>query len=104
MKTETVSVVRIYVRERENLLEKVVRFLHDESEAAGVTVLRGIEGFSGAGEPHAAYLLDLSLDLPLVIEFYDAPERVAEIIHSLLRRFPLHHIVSWTASSYRPRA
>lgn len=92
---------RIYIREKENLLEKVFKFLRDDSEVAGVTVLRGVEGFSGAGETHTAFLLDLSLDLPLVIEFYDQPGRVDEIIHSLLRRFPLQHIVSWTATSHR---
>ncbi len=101
MKTETVTVARIYIREREHLLEKLVKCLKEECEAAGVTVLRGIEGYSGPAEPHPAFLLDLSLDLPLVIEFFDSPERVEEIIHSLVRRFPLHHIVSWTATSYR---
>ena len=100
MKIETVTMVRIYIREQEHLLEKVVKFLHEDSEVAGVTVLRGVEGFSGAGETHTAFLLDLSLDLPLVIEFYDEPARVEAIIESLLRRFPLQHIVSWTASSY----
>jgi len=101
MKTETVTMVRIYIREKENLLEKVFKFLHEDSKVAGVTVLRGVEGFSGAGETHTAFLLDLSLDLPLVIEFYDEPEKAEATIHSLLRRFPLQHIVSWTATSHR---
>jgi len=101
MKTEAVTVVRIYIREKEHLLEKVVKFLHDESRVAGLTVLRGVEGFSGVREPQSAFLVDLSLDLPLVIEFFDEPARVEEVIHSLLRRFPLPHIVSWTANSYR---
>jgi PII-like signaling protein len=101
MNTETVTVARIYIREQENLLEKVVRFLHEEAAVAGVTVLRGVEGFSGAGPAQTAFLLDLSLDLPLVVEFYDQPERVEAVINSLLRRFPLRHIVSWSANSHR---
>lgn len=101
MKTETVTVVRIYIREKEHLLQPVVDFLRDESEVAGVTVLRGIEGFAGAGQPQPGFLLDLSLDLPLVVEFYDEPGRAEATLRSLLRRFPLPHVVSWTGSSHK---
>jgi PII-like signaling protein len=104
MKTQPVTVVRIYVRESEHLLDKLVKFLHDERAVAGVTVLRGIEGFSGSGDVHPAFLLGLSLDLPLVIEFFDEPQRIEAVIHSLVRRFPLQHIVSWPAISYLPQA
>jgi len=103
MKTQPVTVVRIYVRESEHLLDKLVKFLHEDGAVAGVTVLRGIEGFSGRGEVHPAFLLDLSLDLPLVIEFFDEPARIEAVIHSLVRRFPLQHIVSWPATSYLPK-
>lgn len=98
MKNVMVTVVRIYVRESENLLDKVVTFLHDESRIAGLTVLRGQEGFAEDGAVHGAFLVDLSLDLPLIIEFYDEPERVDAVLHSLLRRFPLPHIISWQAN------
>lgn len=103
MKEQTVTMVRIYVRESEHLLEKMVKFLHDDTEVSGVTVLRGIEGFSDGGQIHPSFLIDLSLDLPLVIEFFDDPARVEAVIHSLVRRFPLHHIVSWPATSYLPK-
>lgn len=97
MNTQPLTVVRIYVRESEGLLEHVVKFLHDEAQAGGVTVLRAIEGYAGKDEPHTAFLLDLSLDLPLVIEFFEEPTRAEAIIQSLARRFPLPHIVSWPA-------
>lgn len=97
---KTVTVVRIYVREQEHLLEKLVKFLQDDSDIAGVTVFRGIEGFAGPGPAHQAFLLDLSLDLPLVVEFYDEPGRADETIHTLLRHFPLQHVISWTANSH----
>ncbi len=101
MKTETVTVVRIYIREQEHLLDKLVKFLRDESEVAGLTILRGIEGFDSGKEIHTAFLVDLSLDLPLVLEFYDEPQKAEAVIHSLRRRFPLRHIVSWSANTYR---
>jgi len=97
MKIESVTIVRIYLREGEELLSKVVTFLHDDSRITGMTVLRGVEGFSENGPIHRASLLDLSLDLPLVIEFYDVPERVETVVQSLLRRFPLPHLISWPA-------
>ncbi len=100
MNTQPVTVVRIYLREREHLLDKVVRFLHDEAQVAGMTVLRGIEGFSAGGEMRSARLLDLSLDLPLIIEFVDEPQRAEAVIQSLVRRFPLPHIVSWRADRH----
>jgi PII-like signaling protein len=90
--------VRIYLREGEHLLSKLVRFLHDEQTVVGVTVLRGIAGFSGGGEIHQASLVDLSLDLPLVVEFYDRPERVEAVIDSIQAEFSLPHIVTWPAS------
>lgn len=100
MTIENVTIVRIYVREAEHLLEKIVTYLRDESDIAGLTVLRGVEGFSQGGEVHDAMLIDLSLDLPLVIEFYDRPERIDTVLHSLVRRFPLPHVIRWNAERF----
>jgi PII-like signaling protein len=97
MTTRSLTLVRIYVRESEHLLERVVRYLHNDTQAAGITVLRGIEGHAGSDRPQPAFLVDLSLDLPIIIEFLETPERADAIIHSLIRRFPLPHIVSWPA-------
>ena len=47
-----------------------------------------------------ASLIDLSLDLPLVVEFYDLPERVA-VIDRLGTRMGLSHVVSWPATGHR---
>ena len=97
MKHEVVTVVRIYVRETEKLLEKVVTYLRDDSQIQGLTVFAGIEGFAEDHHLRTASLLDLSLDLPQIIEFYDTPERVDIVLNSLLRRFPLAHVIRWQA-------
>jgi len=60
-------------------------------------VLRGIAGFGPDGRLHTASLLDLSLDLPLVVEFHDTPERVDGLLTDLLAVMDLPHIVSWPA-------
>ncbi|MFM8330149.1 MAG: DUF190 domain-containing protein [Candidatus Methylumidiphilus sp.] len=102
MNTETVTIVRIYIREQEHLLKDIVKFLRDDTDAPGVTVLRGVEGFGQNRAEHSNFLVDLSLDLPLVIEFYDEATRAESIIHALLRRFTLPHIMSWTATRHKP--
>ena len=100
MATQSITVARIYLREAEHLLTKIIKFLHEEEKVSGVTVLRGIMGFGPDGEIRTAYLLDLSLDLPLIIEFYDLPERVESIIDHLQNHMGLSHVVSWSATSH----
>ena len=43
---------------------------------AGCTVLRGILGFGAASRIHSSKILRLSVDLPLVVEIVDAPEKI----------------------------
>ncbi len=43
---------------------------------AGATVTEGIEGYGGASIIHRAGLLDLSVDLPIVIEIIDTEEKI----------------------------
>ena len=97
MATQTVTVARIYLRESEHVLPALLKLLHDEEEVLGVTVLRGIAGFGEDGKLHTASLLDLSLDLPLIVEFYDAPERVDLILQHLHQHMNLPHVISWQA-------
>ncbi len=88
------------MREKEHMLDKVVKFLHDETEAAGVTVLRGIEGYTRGEAIHATSFVDVSFDLPLIIELFDEPERALELMKTLSQRFSLPHIVSWQAQIF----
>jgi hypothetical protein len=100
MATQSITVARIYLREAEHQLAKIITFLHEEKRVSGVTVLRGIMGFGPDGEIRTASLLDLSLDLPLIIEFYDLPARVESIIDHLQNHMGLSHVVSWPATSH----
>lgn len=47
---------------------------------AGVTVLRGIEGFGASARVHAAHVLQLSDDLPIIIECVDTTDRIDAVI------------------------
>ena len=92
-----VTMVRIYLTEKEDLLETILKQLHDEENVRGVTVFRGITGFGKSRTIHASSLLDMSLNLPLVVEFFDAPDKAAAIIEHFSQFIPSDHIVSWSA-------
>jgi PII-like signaling protein len=47
-----------------------------ETHLKGATVLRGPMGYGKASILHTAKILDLSLDLPLVIEIVDSEEKI----------------------------
>lgn len=97
MQTETVTMVRIYLTEGEAKLAGLLRRLHDQEKVRGVTAFRGIAGFGASGKMHTASLLDVSLDLPVVIEFFDVPDRVAAILQHIHNDFVPGHIVQWQA-------
>jgi hypothetical protein len=97
MNESTVTVVRIYLHEAKSHQEKLLRYLHDESRIRGVTVFRGVTGFGMAGKYHTSTLLDLSLDLPVVIEFFDEPEKVRKIIEHLNSFIKPGHMIYWSA-------
>ncbi|HEY4045119.1 MAG TPA: DUF190 domain-containing protein [Rhodopila sp.] len=97
-----VMVVRIYLREtehgiRKTLMQEVLNILHDQQRVQGVIVFRGIAGFGESGEVHAADLLRLNVDLPLVIEFFDKPNVARAALALLDGLVPPGHILSWRA-------
>ncbi len=50
---------------------------------AGATVIKGFMGFGAHSRIHTAKLLELSQDLPIVIEIVDAAERIEAFIPAL---------------------
>jgi len=93
-----VTFVRIYLTEGEGRMEGLLERLHDEEKVQGVTVFRGISGFGKSGKMHSSSLLDMSLDLPLVIEFFDVPQKVNDILEHIRKDIEPGHIVSWKAT------
>lgn len=103
MATHTVTVVRIYTHEAEHQMDALLHFLRQEARVAGATVIRGLQGFGADGVMRSSGLLALTLDLPLILEFYDLPERVEEVLHQLGQRMTLRHMISWTAQLHLAR-
>ena len=100
MNTKQVTIARVYTLEGHDQLNKALDILRDEEKIYGVTIIRGIAGFGENREVHTSSLLTLSLELPLVIEFYDEPEKIEKAINVLKSRLNLKHIINWSAKAY----
>ena len=68
--------------EREPLYWAIVHLLR-KRHYAGATVTRGIMSFGASSRIHAAKFLELSLDLPIVIECVETQEKIDEILPEL---------------------
>ena len=98
MKTLPITVVRIYVREASHLLGDIVHYLKNEANIRGVSVFRAISGFGESGDRTASWM-DLSLDLPIVIEFFDNDERFKPALAHLNDIIKPEHIIFWKAQA-----
>ena len=74
------SLLRIFIGESDRhagmlLYEWIVRTAREHG-LAGATVLRGVEGFGARSRVRTAKILDLSTDLPIVVEIVDTAEKI----------------------------
>ncbi|HED17126.1 MAG TPA: DUF190 domain-containing protein [Gammaproteobacteria bacterium] len=103
MKRVAVKMVRIYLTEEKAHLDKLMAYLHDQEKVRGVTVFRGISGYGKSGVIHSSSLLDMSLNLPVVVEFYDFAEKIDQILENIDKlpgtMIEPGHIVSWAAEA-----
>ncbi len=93
---------RVYTLEGEAPIDRVLQFLHDEEKVNNVMLIRAIAGYGDSGRLHTTSLLSLSLQLPLIIEFFAEEEQVREVIVKLRQKFDLRHIVSWPVEVDNP--
>ncbi|WP_455217087.1 DUF190 domain-containing protein [Kaarinaea lacus] len=97
IKNTDVLVARVYLTEAKAHLESLVKKLNDDHKVQGVTVFRGIAGFGKSGHIHSSSLLDMSLDLPMVVEFFDEPAKAQALVDELYELVGPGHIVTWPA-------
>ncbi|MGR9114424.1 MAG: DUF190 domain-containing protein [Gammaproteobacteria bacterium] len=100
MSERDIKIARVYTLEGHDHLNQALSILRDQEKIAGVTVIRGIAGYGATREIHTSSLLSLSLELPLIIEFFDVPEKVDKAIGTLKTELDLKHIVSWPATAH----
>ena len=78
---------RVYIGERDQwhgkpLYQAIVAVLRDRG-VAGATVLRGMEGYGAKAHLHTSRLLQLSQDLPVVVEIVDQEDRLRAVLAEL---------------------
>lgn len=94
-----VLMVRIYITESSHLLNKIIKYLKNEAKIRGISVFRAIGGFGETGD-HTASLVDLSLNLPLTIEFFDDDKnKIEKALEHLATIVKPEHIVLWEAKA-----
>ena len=79
--------MRIFTSERARgahraLFEDIVRMARDAG-LAGATVLRGPMGYGASARIHNANILDLSSNLPIVIEIVDTEEKLRAFLRTI---------------------
>lgn len=97
MNTTEVTMVRIYLTEGEAQLQTLMKRLRDWEKLRGVTVFRGVSGYGESGVIHGSNIVDLSLNMPVVVEFFDEDEKINAILEHLSDHIKPGHMVKWLA-------
>lgn len=82
-----IEVVRLYLKESEHHVDGVMKILKEGKIKHGVA-FRAIEGKNGS-----AHLMGVSLDLPIVIEFFDVPDKVEAVLPKVRELVQEGHII-----------
>ena len=97
MKMKEVTIVRIYLTEGQKQLKNFTRQLRDWEKLRGLTVFRGISGYGESGVIHGSDIVDLSLNMPIVIEFFDDAEKINQIFDHLGDQIKSGHMLKCSA-------
>jgi PII-like signaling protein len=87
MLPENGHLLRIFIGEGDKhegkpLFEWLVREAKRQG-LAGATVLRGMEGYGAKSRIHTAKLLELSTDLPIIIEIVDELQKIEDFLQTI---------------------
>jgi uncharacterized protein len=98
LKDYTYRVLKIYINEKDRyegipLHEWILKHAQ-EKKILSATVLRGIEGLDFKNRLHTIKLLNLSIDLPLVIEIFDVKDKICDFADNVLDNVIVEGIVT----------
>lgn len=90
--TGQAKLLKIYVGEAiqyhgKNVAQLIVNLLKAD-RIAGATVTRGVMGYGWDTKIHASKVLELSADLPMVIEVVDTAEKIEKVLPKVLELLP----------------
>jgi PII-like signaling protein len=84
MELQPVKLLKIYTGENEHwqgtVLYHALMLKFRELELAGVTVYRGMEGYGPEKRLRTSRILDLSADLPVILEVVETEENINRIL------------------------
>ena len=98
MNTTDIVFVRVYITESSHLVNSILQHLKTEVKIRGVSVFRAISGYGETGD-YSTSMLDLSLNVPLAIEFFDHKDKVDVALEYLCTKVKYEHIVFWDAKT-----
>ena len=88
MKDYTYRILKIYINEKDHYegmpLHEWILKHSKKKNLLSVTVLRGIEGVDFKNKIHTIKLLNLSIDLPLIIEIFDKRDKICDFADNVL--------------------
>lgn len=107
------KLLRIYIGESDKIehrpLFEAIVFAAKKREMAGATVTRGIMSYGASSMVHSARLIDISTDLPVIVEIVDEEEKINSfipVVDDLLKNAGCGGLVTIEKAivlNYRPR-
>ena len=91
-----VKITRIHLSEESGLLTEFFDYLHEHG-IRGATIFRGVEGFGLSGKTRESHLLDMHFDLPMVLEFFDTPEKIDAVMQIFEEKLDPGKTIQWLA-------
>jgi PII-like signaling protein len=84
MELQPVKLLKIYTGENEHwhgtALYHALTLKFQELDLAGVTVYRGMEGYGPEKQMRTSRILDLSTDLPVILEVVETEENINRVL------------------------
>ncbi|MGH2645421.1 MAG: DUF190 domain-containing protein [Chitinophagaceae bacterium] len=81
------KLLRIFIGENDKVehrpLYEALLFAAKKQGLAGATVLRGIMAYGASTRVHTAKLVDISQDLPIIVEIVDQEEKINEFLKTV---------------------
>jgi uncharacterized protein len=78
------KLLRIFVGEIDKIghecLYEAILFAAKERGLAGCTVIRGIMSYGASSRVHTARLIEISQDLPIIVEIVDTEEKISAFV------------------------
>lgn len=92
------KILRIFIDEdlkwHNKLLYRAIVDKLLELKIAGATVFKGVEGFGSSAHIHSSRILEITEDLPMLIEVVDTPRQIHKALNAVEPMLPRHCLVT----------